>query len=52
MFKHLLVYWLLLCTLGTVRAGPAECGDIALAFYELGALYYREPAWNLAGSAL
>jgi polar amino acid transport system substrate-binding protein len=49
MFKHLLVYWLLLCTLGAVRASPAECGDIGLAFYELGALYYRGPDGRWTG---
>ncbi|SFM19420.1 substrate-binding periplasmic protein [Rugamonas rubra] len=49
MFKHLLVCGLLLCPLGAVRAGPAECGDIALAYYELGALYYRGPDGHWTG---
>lgn len=49
MFKRLLLCCLLLNSTGASSAGPAACGEISLAFYELGALYYRAPDGQWTG---
>ncbi|WP_332854749.1 substrate-binding periplasmic protein [Duganella sp. S19_KUP01_CR8] len=48
MLMRMLACWLLLCLGGSAQAGSVECGDIKLAFHNVGALYYRGPdgAWT------
>jgi polar amino acid transport system substrate-binding protein len=47
--RRLLVSGLLLMVAHGPSAGAAQCGDIGLAFYELGALYYQAPDGSWTG---